>query len=65
MGNGSEIISKLNVTYLDETLDQSLIGESIAAKVLAKCARKLKFLYRKTKVFDFSVKGTVHFEINF
>ena len=56
MCNGSEIISKSSVTYLGLALDQSLIGESIAAKVLAKCACKLKFLYRKTKFFDFSVK---------
>ena len=53
MCNGSEIVSKSNVTYLGLTLDQSLIGESIAAKVSDKCACKLKFLYRKTKLLDF------------
>lgn len=56
MCNGSEIMSKSSVTYLGLTLDQSLIGESIAAKVLVKCACKLKFLYHKTKLLDFSVK---------
>ena len=56
MCNGSEIVSKSNVTYLGLTLDPPLIGESIAGKVLDKCACKLKFLYRKTKLFDFSVK---------
>ena len=45
MCNGSEIVSKSSVKYLGLTLDQSLIGESIAATVLAKCAFKLKFLY--------------------
>ena len=47
MCNGSEIVSKSNVTYLGLTLDQSLSGESITEKVLDKCACKLKFLYRK------------------
>ena len=56
MCNGSEIVSKSSVTYLGLTLDQSLIGASIAAKVLDKCACKLKFLYRKTMLSDFSVK---------
>ena len=37
MCNGSEIVSKSSVTYLGLTLDQSLIGESIAANVLDMC----------------------------
>uniref|UniRef100_A0A671W1V6 Reverse transcriptase domain-containing protein n=1 Tax=Sparus aurata TaxID=8175 RepID=A0A671W1V6_SPAAU len=56
MCNGSEIVSRSNVTYLGLTLDQSLTGESIAAKILDKCACKLKFLYRKTRFLDCTVK---------
>ena len=41
MGNDTEIVSQSSVTYLGLILEQSLC-ESIA-KILAKCASKLKF----------------------
>lgn len=54
--NGTETVSQKCVTYLGIALDQSLTCSSIAEKILSKCAGKLKFLYRKTRLLDFSIK---------
>ena len=54
--NGTDIVSQKSVTYLGLTLEQSLTCTSIADKLLSKCAGKLKFLYRKARHLDFSIK---------
>lgn len=54
--NGADITSQTSVLYLGVTLEQSLSCEAVALKILSKCAGKLKFLYRKTRLFDLSVK---------
>ena len=56
MCNDTEIVSRSSVAYLGLTLEQLLMSESIAAQILAKCASKLKFLYCRTRPFDFSTK---------
>ena len=45
---GTEIVSQSSVTYLGLTLEQSLMCESVADKILAKCASGFKFLYHRS-----------------
>lgn len=49
--NGAEIVSQTSVSYLRIIMEQLLSCDSIAAKILSKCACKLRLLFRRTRFF--------------
>ena len=54
--DSTKIKSKSTVKYLGAELDQALSGEMMAAKVISRANGRLKFLYRKAKFFDSSIR---------
>ena len=52
----AQIAGKDSVRYLGVDLDKHLSGEQIASKIIAKCAGKIKFLYRNTQAFNIKIK---------
>ena len=47
------------VTYLGRVLDEDLLGESMATKVMGKINGRIKFLYRKNRFLDSSLRRLV------
>ena len=54
--NGIDIGSGSEVTYLGVTLDQNLSGSSMITKIISKCNKKIKFLYRNANNLDKQTK---------
>ena len=52
----SSDLKQTSVKYLGVDLDESLSGETIATKAVAKINNKIKFLYRNTKSFNLDTK---------
>ncbi|XP_077999998.1 uncharacterized protein LOC144452726 [Glandiceps talaboti] len=53
---GVDIAARQCVQYLGADLDQSLSGETMAAKVVKKSHSRLKFLYRTKKFLDTNIR---------
>ena len=52
----TKIAEKDSVKYLGVELDRHLSANQIASKLISRSTGKLKFLYRNTQAFDFSIK---------
>ena len=51
-----KITQYTSVTYLGCILDEDLSGESMATRILGKINGRLRFLYRKQRFLDFSLR---------